>query len=155
VKKLKKSEIIEQFIDEGLFDTTDIGNTKQLIGDAGDRLDDACSHDICGSPLFRCADGKWYVGNVEFSIAPVNPAYLVDTLVGDEFCECDNCGHLEKSEDLDEIVDETERVDEGSKFIPDGQCTKCGALSYKISKTRAEQIAGITKVPKKRRKGLK
>jgi hypothetical protein len=158
MKKSKnpKKNTIELFIDTGMFnEPEEIGTIKQLLNDAGGMLDDACSHEITGTPIFRCADGKWYVGSVEFCVNPVAPDYLVQSLADGEHCECQNCGHIDHRDDLGEIADYSERVSEDEE-APDGECTKCGALSHEITKARAEQIAGITKKkPARRRGGLK
>jgi hypothetical protein len=148
VKKPKNPDhnIIKQFIEVGEFDTS-VHTVKQMCDDAGGMLDSASSHEICGCPLFKCADGKWYTGSVEFSVDPVNPAYLVDTLLGNECCECSYCGNIDQLEHMSEIGDED--------TSGDGLCSECNHLSYKISKARAEVIAGITKPKRQRRVGLK
>ena len=131
MKKLSEKENkIVTVVDTGLFDEDDLGSVKAMINAAGDMLDHACSHDICGSPVFKAADGKWYVGSVEFSVAPVNPQYLIDHLLGEEFYECPNCGQLDKLEDM------SEGSGDGSN-----RCTKCDHDSVKVTKKRAAEIA--------------
>lgn len=157
---MKKSEnhkknTIELFVDHGEFDTEDIGCLKQLLDDAGGMLDDASSHEITGTPIFRCADGQWYVGSVEFVVNPVNPEYLVQTLADSEHCECQSCGHIDFLDDLGNVTDPEERVAAGEEHHA-GECSKCGATSRIITTARAKQIAGITKKkPARRRGGLK
>ena len=59
---------------------------------------------------------------------------------------------LRHRHDLGEIADYSERVADGEEE-PDGECTKCGALSHEITKARAMVIAGITKPKRQRRRG--
>lgn len=134
MRKLSKEENkIVQVVAAGQFDDDDLGSVKAMLRAAGGLLDGAESHEICGSPIFKAADGKWYTGSVEFSVSPINPKFLIDTLIGDEFCECHKCGHIEKLEDVEDLDKEDEKGD--------GGCTKCGYLTYKITPKRAEEIA--------------
>lgn len=152
MKKLKKSHQIELFISDGEFDTEDIGCVKQLLNDAGAKLDHAYATDITGCPIFKAADGKWYTGSVEFTVYPANLENVVEILL-DNKAECDNCGHIEPIDDLNEMADLEERLDDNSTHMPDGDCTKCGAFSYQITKAHAQEIAGITKKKRQRRRG--
>ena len=144
--KNPKFDIIVSFIDSGQLETEDIGTIKQLLDEAGTRLDKAESHEITGCPVFKCADGKWYTGSVEFSVSPVNQAFLVDTLLSNQCCECKACGHIDQLENMSEIGSED--------TSGDGLCTSCNHLSFKITRERAEEIAGVRK-PARRRGGLK
>ena len=54
-------------------------------------------------------------------------------------------------DDLDDIKDAGERIVDRAAA---GECTKCGCLSYEITKKRAKMIAGVW-VPKRGRKGTK
>jgi len=139
--KAKENKIVN-VIDAGMFDENELGSVKAMVDAAGGMLDSAASHDICGTPVFKAADGKWYVGTVEFSVAPVNPKHLIDKLVGDECCECPSCGHIDKQEDMVEIG--------GEDTEGDGLCSKCAHISFLITKARAKQIA--RGVPLKRKK---
>jgi hypothetical protein len=155
VKKTKKADTIELFIADGEFDTSDIGCVKQLLNDAGAKLDHAYAADITGCPIFKAADGKWYTGSVEFTVYPANLENVVDVLADGEHCECQNCGHIDQRGDLTEVEDHAERVAAGEEN-PAGECTKCSACSHLITKARAMEIAGITKKkPARRRGGLK
>lgn len=145
---------ITQFVRDGEFDTTYITDTDQLLRDAGTKLDAANASDITGPVLFRGRDGKFYVGTVEFLIEPVNPTHLVQTLTDNNYCECQNCGHLEDENFLGQIKDFGQRVAPGEPS-PAGECTKCHALSHLVSRERALEIAGIKKPKKQRRGGLK
>jgi hypothetical protein len=50
--------------------------------------------------------------------------------------ECDNCGHIDTDKTLiREISRYTERVDEDGQE-PDGECSKCGCLSYEVEQPR-------------------
>jgi hypothetical protein len=140
------------FLREGEFDTEDIGDTKQLLADAGAKLDQAYAYDITGSPVFRGADGKFYEGSVSFSFYEANPVTVAELLADGEHCECQNCGHLNLRSELGEIADYSERVDEGEEE-PDGECSACKALSHEITKERAHEIAGIPKPKRQRRRG--
>jgi len=150
-----RRNIIELFVDHGEFDTTSILTVKGLVADAAPKLDSASSHEICGTPVFRCADGKWYTGTVEFVVNPVNPVYLENLLGDGEHCECQNCGHIEGLDGIAEIKNYSQRVTPG-EVAPAGECRKCHALSHVITQERAQEIAGITKKkPARRRGGLK
>lgn len=140
------------FVNEGEFDTEDIGCTKQLLADAGAKLDHACSHEICGTPLFKGTNGKWYVGSVEFVVNPVNPEYLVEELADKEHYECRVCGHIDTMDTLQGI--ESYLFVTRGEGSPRGRCSQCKQFSDEITRARAQEIAGITK-PKRRRGGLK
>lgn len=152
MNKIKKSHQIELFIADGEFDTSEIGCVKQLLNDAGAKLDHAYAADITGCPIFKAADGKWYTGSVEFSVYPADPVSVAEALADGENCECQNCGHIEPRDALGEISDYVERVAAGEE-PPDGECSKCRCLSHEITKERAQEIAGITKPKAKRRRG--
>ncbi len=62
-------------------------NTAQLLETAANALDAACASDIMGEIVFLGADGKYYVGTVEFVIGRANPAYIKDILAEDEACD--------------------------------------------------------------------
>lgn len=53
-----------------------------------------------------------------------------------ELAQCDNCGHVEPVAKLGPIRNYSERVDSDEE--PDGECTRCGALSYAISSAGEE-----------------
>lgn len=57
---------------------------------------------------------------IEYGVAP------------DQLCQCDNCGHVEPWTHLNDIKHYFERVDQDSDEHPDGECTKCGCLSYSV-----------------------
>jgi len=134
---VKKSQSINLFIDHGQFHTKDIHCTKQLIDSAGGMLDASYSHEICGCPIFRTADGKWHQGSVEFTFYPANQKAILQELLESEYCECHDCGHLEPLEYIKATSSEDGRGG--------GICEKCGNFSYLITKTRASEIAGLTK----------
>ena len=46
-------------------------------------------------------------------------------------CECDNCGHICRGDELDMIRDIEQRLDPNGP-TPAGECPECGALSYLI-----------------------
>lgn len=130
-----------------------IDNTWSLLSAAAAKLDADNAADITGVVVFQDTAGKFFVGTTEFIIRPAAPAFVAQTITDEEVCECDNCGHLEKHAAISKVCNMESRVDAGS-IVPAGQCEKCGALSYLITKQRAAEIAGV--VPKKlRRKGLK
>ena len=54
--------------------------TEDLLESAGRLLDKACSHDIAGEVVFQGADGKYYVGCVEFVISEASLDYLEQVL---------------------------------------------------------------------------
>ena len=140
MQPLNESDVIRRFIGYSELNTNDIRTVPQLIDAAGFALDNANASDITGITVFKAHDDVWYVGTVEFVVALANPEFVVDTLTGDGYCECQNCGHLEVAEDLGEIEDISARVAEGEP-MPAGECTKCGALSHEVSRGRALQIA--------------
>ena len=130
---------IVQFIGTHELDTSGINTVPQLTAAAGFSLDAANATDITGCPLFKAKDGVWYVGSVEFVVDMAHHEYVAETLVDNNYCECQNCGHLDMEEDLNEIQDMSARVAEGEPE-PAGECTKCGALSHVISEERAAEI---------------
>jgi hypothetical protein len=136
---------IRQVLLEGELDSPQ--NIPDMLEQAGRLLDKSSSYDICGEVLFRDDKGDFHVGTVEFVIGKAAPGYLVDTLADGTWAECDNCGHIEHEDSLDEMADLDERLDENTKHMPSGQCTQCGALSYPISLKRARQLAKV-KEPK-------
>jgi len=77
---------IKKWIRTGdLDDDDDLPMTvKGLLEDAGAALDSAYSHEIMGEILFEGADGKVYVGTVEFCIGEANPNYVKMILEDDE-----------------------------------------------------------------------
>lgn len=144
MKKIpKKNDTIVQVLDGGDFEDEDLGSVTAMLATAGRKLDKACSHEICGTPLFQAANGLWYTGSVEFNISIANPKYVADELLRAEVCECPHCGQLDK---LEEMVPVGAEDTSG-----DGLCTKCTHISFKITEARAKQIAK----GKPRRKGKK
>jgi len=139
------------FVNEGEFDTEDIGDTKQLLAEAGAKLDHAYSHEICGTPLFKGTDGKWYVGAVEFTVSPANPEYLVQEIADTEHYECRACGHIDDMDTLQGI--ESYLFVTRGEGSPPGRCSRCKQFSDEITKARAQEIAGITKPKRQRRPG--
>jgi hypothetical protein len=130
MKKIpKKNDTIVQVIDGGDFDDEDLRSVTAMLQTAGRKLDKACSHEICGTPLFKAANGIWYTGSVEFHVGIANPEYVADTLLREVFCECPNCGQLDKLEDMSD--------EPGGP----GRCTECDHMSVKVTKKRAAEIA--------------
>ena len=154
MKKTKKSDKIAIFIADGEFDTEDIGCVKQLIDDAGAKLDSAYAANITGCPIFKTADGKWYTGSVAFTVYPANLKAVAESLCDGDFCECQNCGRIEHEDALVRVHDYEERVAAGEE-APHGECSLCGCLSHKITKARARVLAGLVKSKRVRRTGLK
>lgn len=148
---MAKTLKIAQFIETGEFNPEENENLTQLIGNAGDLLDAAYSHEICGSVLFKGADGKFYVGTVEFVVAPANPKYVTETLAG-SFAECDNCGHIENIDDLEPFE---AGISQPGDTVPNGACTKCGCASFEICYSQAAHMSGLVKPKRVRRVGLK
>ena len=135
--KLTKSQQVRVLVSSGELDSP--VSVPDMLEQSGRLLDKACSHDICGTVLFQAEDKKWYVGTVEFCVGKANPDFAIDEILSAEMSECDNCGHIERSEELAGIENEEERLDVGGT-MPAGQCTQCGALSYLITKERATEL---------------
>jgi hypothetical protein len=133
---MKKDIKIKQFIHPGVFETDEIGWSSQLLECAGEALDQANSHEICGDVLFQDDKGKFYVGSVEFVIQDAVPAYVADELGSGDFSECSRCGNIENSDYL-EPIDICDKTDDQLM----GNCSKCGKPSYLITKTRAMELA--------------
>jgi len=69
---------VEEFIDEG--ELHEPCSYDDMMEQAGRLLDKSCSHEICGTVLFKATDGKYYVGTVEFTVAEAHPDYVKDVL---------------------------------------------------------------------------
>ena len=151
--KPKKKDQIELLLDPGELELKEATDTQDIIDKANGALDSSNASDIAGVVLFRAKDGKFYVGGVEFVISEARKEYVAETLCDDR-AMCQDCKHIEKIDDLDQPQDLAERVSGGER-VPDGQCTKCGALSHRITPAEARVIAGITKPKNSRRGGLK
>lgn len=139
-----KSQTIIDFVEPEDYD--ECKTVSEVVSAAACRMDNAEAWQITGCPVFKCSDGKWYVGTLRFDVEPVNPEYLVDIL-SDDRCECPHCGHIDRHDDMADIGPED--------TSGDGLCTECTHISFRITKERAMEIAGIKKPARRRRGGLK
>lgn len=139
---MKKSDKIHDIICEGELDLVDCGCVEGILNEAGRALDKACSHDICGTVLFRDKAGKFHVGTVEFVISPANPDYVVDELAGN-YGECLKCRSIHPEASLlpYESVETTGVL---------GLCPKCSGYCFGITASRACQM--VKGFPKKRKR---
>jgi len=69
---------VEEFIEEG--ELHEPCSYDDMMQQAGRLLDKSCSHEICGTVLFKATDGKYYAGTVEFVVSEANPDYVKDAL---------------------------------------------------------------------------
>jgi len=107
------SHVITEWVQSGQLD--ECGSTEEVLEQAGRLLDRSCSHEICGEVLFKAADGKYYVGTVEFMIQEANPEYVRDTLVEAGLrCRIDGCENA---------------IDDGEGW--DGMCGDCADKAEK------------------------
>jgi hypothetical protein len=65
---------IVEWLDKGEFYNPK--TVRALIQEAGTMLDRAEASEICGGPLFRLANGKWYRVSVEAIIEEADPEYV-------------------------------------------------------------------------------
>lgn len=61
-------------------DANDVG---RIISAAAAAMDSACTWEIVGDCVFQGEDEKYYVGTVEFVVAPANPEYVKELLEED------------------------------------------------------------------------
>jgi len=62
-------------------------------------------------------------------------SFKPEPISGNPQCRCDDCGHEEDWESLNDIVDWQMRFNVGGE-VAGGECTKCGTLSYIIEKEK-------------------
>jgi hypothetical protein len=129
----RKTKLVD-VIESGNFDDDDLGDVASVLNAAGRMLDKACSHEITGSLLFRAPDGKFYVGNVEFSIAPANGAYVKDVLKSK--MRCSACQHIEDDDAVDDCGNRT--------------CGSCGRPSLKLTEAEIDAMIWPKKTPRNR-----
>lgn len=68
---------------------------RDILDQAADLLDGACSHDILGQVLFKATNGKYYTVTVEALIGEAEKGFVKDALAEkaeEEGRICDECG---------------------------------------------------------------
>lgn len=69
--------------------STEATHTNDLLEEAGNLLDAACSHDILGEVIFLGADGSFYTISTEAVISRITPAYAREAL-GEDYEEIEH-----------------------------------------------------------------
>src|SRR5262245_14355575 len=67
---------VKRWLRAGELDTEQVKTTADIYWQAIDLMDNACSHDIVGLPLFEGEDANYYVGELSFGISPADPDFV-------------------------------------------------------------------------------
>lgn len=74
IEEPSASDKIVKWLDKGEFSNPK--TVRALIQEAGTMLDRAEAAEICGGPLFKLSNGKWYRVNVEAFVEEADPEFV-------------------------------------------------------------------------------